>query len=29
VTNEIFVTEITQWRVQKFLLKPTAGQGGN
>jgi sugar lactone lactonase YvrE len=29
VPNEIFVTEITQWRVQKFLLKPTAGQGGN
>jgi len=27
--NEIFTTEITQWRVQKFLLHPTASQGGN
>jgi hypothetical protein len=27
--NELFITEITQWRVQKFILKPTAAQGGN
>jgi 6-bladed beta-propeller len=27
--NEILTTEITQWRLQKFLLHPTAAQGGN
>jgi len=26
--NEIFTTEITQWRGQKFILHPTAAQGG-
>lgn len=25
--NEIFVTEIVEWRLQKFLLHPTAAQG--
>jgi DNA-binding beta-propeller fold protein YncE len=28
VDNEILTTEITQWRLQKFLLHPTAAQGG-
>jgi hypothetical protein len=28
VENEILTTEITQWRLQKFLLHPTAAQGG-
>jgi sugar lactone lactonase YvrE len=28
VPNEILTTEITQWRLQKFILQPTAGQGG-
>jgi hypothetical protein len=28
VENEILTTEITQWRLQKFLLSPTAAQGG-
>ena len=26
--NEIFVTEIVEWRLQKFILHPTAAQGG-
>jgi hypothetical protein len=26
--NTIFVTEIVEWRLQKFLLHPTAAQGG-
>ena len=26
--NEILVTEIVEWRMQKFILKPAAGQGG-
>jgi hypothetical protein len=26
--NEIFITEIVEWRLQKFMLKPTAAQGG-
>jgi sugar lactone lactonase YvrE len=29
VENEILTTEITQWRMQKFLLGPKASQGGN
>jgi len=28
VDNEILTTEITQWRLQKFILHPTAAQGG-
>jgi len=28
VPNEILTTEITQWRLQKFILHPTAAQGG-
>ena len=28
VENEILTTEITQWRLQKFILHPTAAQGG-
>jgi DNA-binding beta-propeller fold protein YncE len=28
VENEILTTEITQWRLQKFILHPTASQGG-
>jgi hypothetical protein len=28
VENEILTTEITQWRFQKFILQPTAAQGG-
>jgi sugar lactone lactonase YvrE len=28
VDNEILTTEITQWRLQKFLLQPTASKGG-
>jgi hypothetical protein len=28
VENEILTTEITQWRMQKFVLQPTAGRGG-
>lgn len=27
--NVIYTTEITQWRLQKFILKPTASQEGN
>ena len=26
--NEIFVTEIVEWRLQKLILHPTAAQGG-
>ena len=26
--NEIFVTEIVEWRLQKLMLHPTAAQGG-
>lgn len=26
--NEIFTTEIVEWRAQKFILHPTAAQGG-
>jgi len=26
--NEIFVTEIVEWRLQKFILHPTAAEGG-
>ena len=26
--NEVFVTEIVEWRAQKFLLHPTASKGG-
>ena len=28
VENEILTTEITQWRMQKFILQPTASRGG-
>ena len=28
VDNEILVTEIVEWRLQKFILHPTAAQGG-
>ena len=28
VENEILTTEITQWRMQKFILQPTARKGG-
>ena len=28
VPNEILTSELTQWRFQKFLLHPTAAQGG-
>ena len=27
VPNEILTSELTQWRMQKFILKPTAAQG--
>jgi hypothetical protein len=28
VPNEILTSELTQWRMQKFILHPTAAQGG-
>ena len=28
VPNEILTSELTQWRMQKFILQPTAAQGG-
>jgi hypothetical protein len=29
VPNEVLTSELTQWRMQKFILYPTAAQGGN
>ena len=28
VPNEILISEIVEWRMQKFILHPTAAQGG-
>jgi hypothetical protein len=28
VDNEILVSEIVEWRFQKFILQPTAAEGG-